>query len=163
MHYSLHQTGRESQPKFCCCWVWFSELTIRWTGSDSPLGLLRRSLPLCSGSEHLLTLPFYSTFATCLCRGHFYVAASGFHLCQPLIKKDSDHLLGLQSPITAAQYRLGAPAWTTILPILFHEKDYTPSLAAISAYLSPGYVQNFLLGCILCIPSMCSCMEASLG
>ena len=65
----------------------------------------------------------------------------------------------LQSPIATSRSSFGAPARTTIFPITFHLKDYTPSWAAASTYLS--HVRfRFLLGlqsprnhfCLLCKP-----------
>lgn len=91
---SSHQTGWASQAESCRCSIWFSGLTILWTSSDSLLGPLLRSSPLFSVSEHLLALPFYPTFAICLCYGQFHIAPLGCNLCQALTQEDSDfHLL----------------------------------------------------------------------
>ena len=45
----------------------------------------------------------------------------------PWIATDSDSPLVLQSPIATSRSSFGAPARTTIFPITFHLKDYTPS------------------------------------
>jgi len=146
--YSSHQTGWESQAESCCCsivflWAYSSLDTLRspaWAASPIITAFFcLRTLSCAAILPYLCYMPLLWAVFRCpfglqslptLDTGRFRLpswAATG-----------SDSPLGLQSLLATAQYRLGAPAWTTILPIIFYDKDYTPSWAAIYSYLSPG-------------------------